>query len=200
MLQTEILLKGPFRADLCHWRLLVRQQTALHTFGAERLATEGYSELLLKRHGPYRMLNVGTNCLKILQQRLGNSVSIIRITQGTQEEKNTDQPLSNTVGIAETSCQRASKLQDTNNKQYTVKRFRHNVLMKTGWHYVVRWYSYNSKDNIVKPPKHFPKYFVDAYYHRKKQYSATLNVKETTVQTLKARSQQNRITDVAPCK
>lgn len=48
------------------------------TSAAERLATNGYSKLMLKRHGRYHVLSIRPEYSKILQEGVKNSVSINR--------------------------------------------------------------------------------------------------------------------------
>lgn len=57
------------------------ERPPLTTSPAERLAAEGYTKLLLKRLGPYRMISVGLNYVKTWQHGLKNTVSIKRITK-----------------------------------------------------------------------------------------------------------------------
>lgn len=70
--------------------------------GAEWLTAEGYSELIPKRHGPYRVLSIGPEHVMTHQEGVESLVSINHISRVTQEEDAHEQPLSKTVKSRET--------------------------------------------------------------------------------------------------
>lgn len=55
----------------------------LKTSAAESLPARRYSERMQKTHGPYRVLHVGPEYLKILQEVFENTVIINRATRVT---------------------------------------------------------------------------------------------------------------------
>lgn len=119
-----------------------------------------------KKHGPCHLLIVGPEYLVIVQTSVENSVSIYRVTGEKKKEEITDQPLPNTVGPEHKSKKLATKLQDTNNKQYSVEQIACHATTKAGPQYVVSWNGYSSENYSIEPPEHLPMQIVDAYWQR----------------------------------
>lgn len=99
-----------------------------------------------------------------------NFVSRSRAAPVAQEEDSTKTTAVKNFQTRKTNRQPASE--NVNNidiEEYAVDRVFFHVTTITGLEFIVHRYGYNSKDDIIQAPKHFPTHFVDAYWHCKRR-------------------------------
>lgn len=63
------------------------EQPSLFNSPAECLANKEYAKLLPRRLGPYRVISVGSDYIKIFQDRIENTVFINAVTRTLREKK-----------------------------------------------------------------------------------------------------------------
>lgn len=156
------------------------------TSAAERLAAENNSRLIPKRHGPYRLLSVGREYLKLLQDNVESPASINRVTRVEQDEDAPDWLLSKSVKPEKTSCQPATELQNNNMERYAFKRTVGHFTIKTNARNIVHWYSYSKEHDTVQFPGHFPSILGIPTVIGKNNSPTPRNEREKMVPALKA--------------
>lgn len=93
----------------------------LTTSATEHLTSAGFSNVLAKKHGLYRMMHVRPDYLKILRDGIENSICINRVTRVRQERESLNEPLSKAVEPKAKRCRPVIQLQNRNMEQCAVE-------------------------------------------------------------------------------
>lgn len=135
---------------------------------AECMAAEGQTKFIPRRLGPYRILTVTPEDLKILQSGIENIVSGNWAAPTSTENIRNDAAQYSLCGSNKHDDSQLGTLQEeVNNTQegglYVVENVIKRADTPESRHHLVCWYRYTSVDVIPETDENLPKYFIGIY-------------------------------------
>lgn len=129
------------------------------------IAYEGYSKLLSRQTGTYRVISVDPEYTKIDHNGIQNTVSINRLVKVAKEARSNVDSTSDSRANAEIDPAKEASTEDKKNFYAAAKVVGHENRSK-GTHYIVRWYGFGPQDDTVKSIKHISHHSQEAYCRR----------------------------------